>query len=83
MCINYMHSDRFLTIWETFFVQCRYAMLVLLRSMSSHNQTATDRSSPTASVASETVRDKVPKRKFRGALVFHSTQEGGAKQAEA
>lgn len=28
MCINCVHSDRFLIIWETFFVQCSYAMLV-------------------------------------------------------
>jgi len=38
MCINYVHSDRFLIVWETFFVQCSYAMLVLLRSVSSHTR---------------------------------------------
>lgn len=42
MCINYVHSDRFLIPWEAFFVQCSYAMPVLLRSVSSHNQTAAD-----------------------------------------
>lgn len=40
MCINYMHGDRFLIIWEAFFVQCSYAMLLLLQSGSSHKQTA-------------------------------------------
>ncbi|WP_164923161.1 hypothetical protein [Sinorhizobium medicae] len=43
MCINYMHGDRFLIIWEAFFVQCSYAMLLLLQSGSSHKQTAADR----------------------------------------
>ncbi len=38
MCINYVHSDRFLIIWETFFVQCSYARLVLLQSVSSHSR---------------------------------------------
>lgn len=42
MCINYVHRDRFLIPWEAFFVQCSYAMPVLLRSVSSHNQTAAD-----------------------------------------
>lgn len=42
MCINYVHSDRFLIPREAFFVQCSYAMPVLLRSVSSHNQTAAD-----------------------------------------
>lgn len=36
MCINYVHRDRFLIPWEAFFVQCSYAMPVLLRSVSSH-----------------------------------------------
>jgi hypothetical protein len=58
MCINYVHSDRFLIIWETFFVQCSYAVLVLLRSGSSHNQPRQIASSPTASVVVEAVRDK-------------------------
>ncbi|MDX0765842.1 hypothetical protein GOD36_27090 [Sinorhizobium medicae] len=34
MCINYMHGDRFLIIWEAFFVQCSYAMLLLARRQS-------------------------------------------------
>lgn len=32
MCINYVHRDRFLIPWEAFFVQCSYAMPVLLRT---------------------------------------------------
>lgn|GEM_PF-2546394 len=42
MCINYVHNDRFLIIWKTFFVQCSYAKLLLLQSGSPHNQTAAD-----------------------------------------
>jgi len=42
VCINYVHNDRFLIIWKTFFVQCSYAKLLLLQSGSPHNQTAAD-----------------------------------------
>ncbi|WP_164889886.1 hypothetical protein [Sinorhizobium medicae] len=57
MCINYVHSDRFLIPWEAFFVQCSYAMPVLLRSVSSHNQTAADGFIGNGVGGAETVRD--------------------------